>query len=73
MADPEQRDTIQRLVRLVRVPQARRARVRAAIHRQWRRELRRARCRYFLLILALLAAAALLLAIAWRGLREWLG
>ena len=66
MASPEQREAIEMLIRLVRVPRERAARVRAVIHSRWRRELRRARCRYILVVAALATAAALIVAIMLR-------
>lgn len=68
MAIQEHREMLDRLVRLMRAPQERAARVRAVIHSRWRRELRRKRCRILFIVTVtigtLLIATLMLL---WRG------
>ncbi len=73
MAAPKKREMIDTLMRLVRTPQERAARVKAVIHERWRRELRRTRYRGVLMILALVTVAALItMTVALRWIRAWL-
>ena len=73
MAAPKKREMIDTLMRLVRTPQERAARVKAVIHERWRRELRRMRYRGVLTILILAAVAALIaMTVALRWIRAWL-
>lgn len=71
MPAPEQRDMIEALVRLLRTPQERATRVREVIYRRWRRELRRARYRFLVIVVAFAVFAALIvtLALHWLGSR----
>jgi hypothetical protein len=68
---PEKHDVIETLVRLLRAPQERTARVREVIYRRWRRELRRARRRFLLIVVAFVLFAALVvtLTLHWLGSR----
>jgi hypothetical protein len=72
VAAPEERDVIETLIRLVRVPQERAARVRAVIHARWRQELRRARRRYLLAISTVATATALIVTITLRCIEPWI-
>ena len=60
---------IETLIRLLRAPHERAARVRTVIHARWRRELRRTRRRYLLIVAAFVVVAALLVAIVLRWMK----
>ena len=70
MPAPEQRDMIETLVRLLRTPQERAARVRAVIYRRWRRELRRARRRFLVIVVVFVLLAALIVTLMLHWLRS---
>ena len=73
MAAPEKREMIDTLMRLVRTPQERAARVKAVIHERWRRDLRRTRYRGVLMILTVAAVAALIaMTVGLRWIQAWL-
>jgi len=59
---------IESLIRLLRAPHERAARVRTVIHAHWKQELRRARRRQVVVVAAFVVVAALLVAI----LRRWM-
>jgi hypothetical protein len=61
---------IEALVRLLRVPQERAARVREVIYGRWRRELRRARRRFLVIVVAFVVFAALIIAFTLRWVRS---
>jgi hypothetical protein len=61
---------VELLVRLLRAPQERAARVREVIHGRWRRELRRARCRFFMLVVAFVVFAVLIIVFALHWMRS---
>ena len=69
MSAPEQREMFEALVRLLRAPHERAARVRQVIYRRWRRELRRAHCRFLVIVVAFVVFAALVVAFTLRWMR----